>query len=835
MNMEAARGPLVADNRPEPQRDLNRHLAAMLSDIALSMAQQNSNRSVFEEVNYLKFGLTFLISLTLILIAWAIFEVMAQHPTTRAFARQRLFHPKCLAATKSGEDHRDPPPDVKALNSVLLGAFTIPDDKLSGLMGPGGSLTYRMIRYCVYFGNLSLVYVLTVLVPLYLSQYHTPSENATDHLLGMTSINFISSRNPSHMWVVVISAYLVCFFWVVVIFTEWQHVKAVRLSWEHDSRSYDVQSHYSLLVERNAQSRRLKELKMHLVKVLGKDESEISVVMPVYYNARLHELQTRRLWAYLTPSICYRGGAKDELLNKYDAQIYHQRILLRQEISQFGVSSIMQPGGTSVQRLSQRYSTSTHRSWSLIDENLPEGTLSQITVKSARSFGSSLKRIFIASHCPAYFVTMCTMRSRTVLSHMYSSQGDTFARITPAPAPRDIIWSNVTIEREVISIRKTFVNILFVFVILTYSIPLNLLLERSRKYRQESDVAESPDRWVKQMLYLFFPAIVQTVISQMMPRLLRLVSHKYERFKTYPEVTRHVMQRTFILQLLTIYIIVYGELWFDARNLRRGFIAFLDSTIHGFRQLGRAMPPVAMYFTSSVVINMVMEIAHPLIKPVDLIIVLWDRYVSRNLKAWDECPLFQMRYTGTMITYLTLLNTMFTFAVISPLVVFFCWIFWCLSYVWNTYSLIYLNNRRNEIGTSYSPTMYSAISFSLILSQLSVYLVIWSQSRAMFNKQTHPQLYVIAALVILLTFFKYGTMRNFNFKSNQFTSLSISADIDSAHKPEEISALFNPEYYMQPEAKLVEESPDEYGTGTGPIPEGTSESETAILIQNHIS
>ena len=108
------------------------------------------------------------------------------------------------------------------------------------------------------------------------------------------------------------------------------------------------------------------------------------------------------------------------------------------------------------------------------------------------------------------------------------------------------------------------------------------------------------------------------------------------------------------------------------------------------------------------------------------------------------------------------------------------------------------------MGTSYSPTIYAAISYSLIFSQLSVYLVIWSYTKSTFGRSTNPQLYTIGALVCLLIVFKYAVMKNFRLKANEFVSLAISAEIDQTNKPEQVSALFDPQYYLQPPARIDE-------------------------------
>jgi hypothetical protein len=822
--------PQVPQHPPVSGRLILR-LSSMFMRIADETASQYAERSIYEDVDYVQFALTFLASLIIIICAWLIFEYMARHPSWRCLVRQRLFHPKCIAATRKGDDHRDAPPDVNSWNSVLLGAFSIPEEKLPGLMGPGGHLTYRLMQYCVYFANLSLVYSLTVLVPLYISQFYHATKVQVD-LLKMISISFISPTNPSHMWVVVISCYLLCAYWAMAIYTEWQHIKAVRLSWEHDSRSYNLQSHYTLMVERTESNRRLTELKSYFANLLGKEESEVQIVMPVYYTPVLNSLESRRFWLQVLPQWCMRTD-KPTRIAKYTQQIDQEKERLRFSI----VSSGMATGVSKPSYNRQSLSMSVDEGPDMIGN----GSLSQTTVKTASSIGVFIKHVFIATHSPTYFVTLRTMRSRTILSHMYRAQGDTFARITPASAPRDYIWSNLTVNRSVIVTRRNFARFFLIAFSILYPVPLNALLDLGRKYRNEaaSNNLFAPDNtgppfmsreWFREILFLFFPAIVQVTISQLFPRILRLLSHKYEKFKTYQEVTQHVIHRTYLLQLLTIYIIVYGEMWIDISRLKNGFSYFIASLVEKFRRLGRAMPPVALYFSTSVMVTMIMEIAYPLILLLDIILVVWDRYVAGNIRAWEECDIQQIKYTGSIIAYLTLLNTMFTFSVMAPVVVFFCWIFWCLSHVVTLYQLIYQNNRRYEVGTSYSPTIYAAISYSLIFSQLSVYLVMWSYSRSTFGRSTNSQLYTIGGLVFLLIVFKYVLMKNFRLKSNEFVSLAISADIDQTSKPEQTSSLFDPEYYLQPAARTEEPADLPIPTRLSVVREGSQDVEATLIL-----
>ena len=44
-------------------------------------------------------------------------------------------------------------------------------------------------------------------------------------------------------------------------------------------------------------------------------------------------------------------------------------------------------------------------------------------------------------------------------------------------------------------------------------------------------------------------------------------------------------------------------------------------------------------------------------------------------------------------------------------------------------------------------------------------------------------------------------MRNFASHAGNFTSLTISSEIDKSNDPDDIAKRFDPEYYLQPEAK----------------------------------
>ena len=771
-------------------------LKVMYVNMAKMAAQEYDWQTVYDEIEYVQLSFTFGVAFLVLVFAWIIFEFFAQSGSTRSLYRQRLFHSKCVKATLEGADHRTPPPDVRKLNSVIFGAFSIPAEKLPGLMGPGAHLSYRLMQHCLYFAHVAVVYSLLVLIPVFLSQYFRHKGKKPQDLLKMMGVNYVSQSNPSHMWMIVISAYLMAYYWMLVIYSEWQHVKQVRLSWEHDSRSFHFQSHYSLLVEREAASKPVR-VKGYLSKLLQRDEAEIPIVTPVLDPSKLWELEARRACA---ASLSCAG---DHSVDELDIAIAAERAALKSRVEE----------GSDEKRKGRREAKPLKLGSADIDEELkPEvGGLTATTVKTTSTLLGAISRIFILYRPATYFVTLKSMSSRTILARMYGETQGGIGRLTPAPPACDLIWNNMTVEHKTIETRQYCVRILLFVFGVTYAIPIikiqNLARDYNKRLLEDVDRVKEPSfaspQWNAEIMALYFPALLQILLSQMLPILFRAVSLYYERYKTFQEVTKFVTHRTFLFQLLTVYLFVFEEVWFDVTKVSGGLVVFVDSVVSRLRRLGQAIPPVSLYFASTVILNLVTEITVEIASPLMLIRSLYGRFILGNKNAWEDVGMVQFRYTSSMTTYLTLLNIMFTFGIIAPAVVFVCWIFWAVSYLWNTYAFIYLNNRKYEEATAFCATLYSGISTSLILSQFALFFLLWSLDSTVWNNHIQPQVYVSSALILLIFLFKYVVMHDFQVRASGATSLALAADIDLVNETHDVVEKFNHKYYYQPEIRDV--------------------------------
>ena len=778
--------------------DTNTQIKGLFGEIASVALERASLTTVYGDIKYTQLPVTFFAALGLLLLSWLLFEYMARGSSTRILFQQRKFDETCSYHSEGGVDSRDIPPDIPDGKSVLLAVFSIPQDKMLGLMGPGAHLSYRLMRHCTSFASFAMMYAVLVLVPVYICQFHQRSDRS--NILTKIAVTHISPLNPSHMWVVVISSYIMCIYWAIVIYSEWQVVKSTMLSASHDSLYSHFQSRYSLLVETRRGSPPV-NLRIQLCNILGKGIEEIPIVSTIVDTTSLDALLFKLWITNATPSFLFFRQTKHDSLMNTLRSVVAERERLRSLAKQLHYEAYRDSDVET-----RVVSTEVEKS-SVAKQKSGVG-LGDTTVRTTASLFMYLFGLIKTARVPTYFVSLRSMSSKAILTHMYRvhagssvSGGDSFARITPAPAPSEIIWGNITVDRNIIVVRKIFTRIVLILCAVLLPFPVVWIQGYARDYKTESstpgETAEfGSAAWRSELFCLYLPALIQMVLSQTIPRVLRMVSLYYERYKTYKDVSKYVLHRTLLFQLLTIYIIVFGDLWVELSNTNDGILIMFDSILVRFRRLGHDIPPVAHYFASTVILSLLTETAVEMLLPAKVLIGLFEKYVKNTPNPWANCGKVQFRHSSSMASYISLLSIMFTFSLISPVIVLFCWCFWAFSYVWNTYAFIYLNNRQYEVGASFAPTIYSSVMTTLIASQFALFIVVWSADSSKWKYHISGQVSAFALIIILLILFKYVVMGNFIIHSGDSTSLSLSAEVDRRQSSDQ---MFSDSYYIQPE------------------------------------
>jgi hypothetical protein len=680
---------------------------------------------------------------------------------------------------------------------------------LPRLMGHGGYLSYRIMKHCMYFAYLWLFYSMVVIVPVFYCQGNFEQDDSI--VLENITLSNIFEANPSHLWAIVISAYVMCGYWVLVISSEWHLVKQTQIKCDHTNLYTIEQSSYSLMVQsRNTEGDT--PMVKTLRKLLGPATRHIFMASKVLGVSRLRELLRQRSWNRFVNWCCKCRTRRNDGTLEDDILAERNNIRQSSELTNL-VTQIVVDG----EALGTTFRSKT--------QDALDTAVGHTTVRTTSAALRTFSSLFVPYRIPTYFITFTSMRTRTILAQGYQSEaygsGSTIS-LMPAATPTDIIWENVTVDPGVTQSRKLLVRVVLIFIAAAFAYPIVIVQEAVRKLY--IDGAQGGIGWLLQLVVLYTAPVLQIALWQIIPAVLRVISKYYELFKTHQEVARYVIHRSFLFQLLTIYVIVFGDLWPGFAAWSNGMDLFIESLVIRFRLLGLVIPPLGHYFSSMIIIGMLTDTAFSMIGPFMLIGILWDLYINKDERAWEKVGMMQYRYSSSFTFILALLNILLSFCLICPFITVIACVFWTMNTLWTKYALIYSNNRKYEIGTSFSSISFSAIATSLVFSQVSLLVVLWSMNSSKWTGDISYQVLAIALLVGMLLIYKYFLMRNFHDHPVDSVSLSLASDIDATRATTDVTASFSKEYYIQPEGhtrsragstliQQSEKSVDEYGHG----------------------
>jgi hypothetical protein len=217
-------------------------------------------------------------------------------------------------------------------------------------------------------------------------------------------------------------------------------------------------------------------IRKSLSEIISKPLTEFVFISTIHSTEELNRLRRNKFWISMTPSILFLGMSKVERLQNYDKQISSELAALRAQRSESSNNGGERQHESEIAVIESA-------------ENPPRKSFGLATVRTTTWIFQDILRLFVANRIPAYFVTLRTMASRNALVLMYRghskgmmSDGSKLARITAAPAPDDIIWNNITVERRVIKIRRLFVRTMLLIIAIGFAYPITLLQTYAKEH-----------------------------------------------------------------------------------------------------------------------------------------------------------------------------------------------------------------------------------------------------------------------------------------------------------------------------------------------------------------
>lgn len=152
------------------------------------------------------------------------------------------------------------------------------------------------------------------------------------------------------------------------------------------------------------------------------------------------------------------------------------------------------------------------------------------------------------------FVTFRTLTPVTVTTSAPLTYDRNPMKVSVAPEPRDIVWQNVQIDRDISAGRAFVANVLLGLGVLLWSIPLTLI----QAWAKVENVAKIPGlEWVgnmgggrlKPLINGYLPVITLLGLILLLPLIFNWVATSYEKRKTLSGVQNSIVGRYFYYQV----------------------------------------------------------------------------------------------------------------------------------------------------------------------------------------------------------------------------------------------------------------------------------------------
>eukprot|EP00592_Proboscia_alata_P015609 CAMPEP_0194394914 /NCGR_PEP_ID=MMETSP0174-20130528/124122_1 /TAXON_ID=216777 /ORGANISM="Proboscia alata, Strain PI-D3" /LENGTH=740 /DNA_ID=CAMNT_0039190771 /DNA_START=1250 /DNA_END=3472 /DNA_ORIENTATION=- len=426
------------------------------------------------------------------------------------------------------------------------------------------------------------------------------------------------------------------------------------------------------------------------------------------------------------------------------------------------------------------------------------GRLSPLGSKESRQFDSE-NVDHLEDHmnevCDKAFVEMRTFAASTVaLQTMHSSKPGSM-QVTTAPEPRDILWPNVYVSKGATRTRSFIGDTLVLILITFYVVPVALV---SLLLSESAIVSFSPRLAQLDQASAFFSSAIGMVqpmclvgIQQVLPVLFIQIG-KAEGIVAFSEVQMKAFSRYFLFQVLNIFLVsaIAGSV-FDTLAI------VIENPESAFEMLGNSLPRMSSFFVTLVVMKTFLGLGMELVRAVSLVqasarylmfpnsTLRQQRSVRMGMRAIDDPGWFVFHKILAQDMLVVVISVVF--AVVAPIVLFPCGLFFLLSRILWTHHHLYIYESVFETGGLFWPKIFRRFVFGLIIAQATI-------TGQFILKEARHQAYATVALMFLTYTFLRKTRARYDGPSSKLPlevatvmDISVAQEKDYARKRQVLS------------------------------------------------
>lgn len=415
------------------------------------------------------------------------------------------------------------------------------------------------------------------------------------------------------------------------------------------------------------------------------------------------------------------------------------------------------------------------------------------------------------------FVVMRTYTASTIaIQSMHSSKPGSM-EVTTAPEPRDILWENVYLSKGAKRTRTLILEILCLLLIAFYIVPVALV---SLLVSESALVSISPRLNQLDKASSLFSAAIATVqpvclvmLQQLLPPLFMKISRLEGRL-SFSEAQMKSFSRYFMWQVLNVFLVtsIAGSI-FDTLAI---IIATPESA---FEMLGNSLPRMSSFFVSFVTIKTFTGLGVEISRIVSIVqnailIILFPystlrakRSTRMAMRAIDDPGWFNMHKILAQDLLVVVIGVVF--AVVAPIVLIPCALFFFLSRIVWTHQFLYVYESAFETGGMFWPKIFRRFVFGLVIAQATI-------TGQFILKGARHEAYATIALMFLTYFFLRSTRARY--------------DATSAFLPLEVATMMDISVGNDAEKKLKKKQREmhRYDANLGRLPHDHSEDDMSV-------
>lgn len=321
------------------------------------------------------------------------------------------------------------------------------------------------------------------------------------------------------------------------------------------------------------------------------------------------------------------------------------------------------------------------------------------------------------------FVTFRSKRTQAVAIGLPSlSAAHPDMQVTPAPAPTDIIWENLSASTEhteamaYMTSAFYYTGLVFWTVVLTFIAGLSNLSHLA----EYMPFLNSLDDTSYAVLQGLLPVLVMMVFLSLVPYAMEMISKHIERRKTISSVQEQVFKWFFLYQIANVYLLLL------AGSAVTSVSGIVDNPTNILYEISTALPITSVFFMNYLITTALTGVTMNYLQIVPMLYFAFMRIfykesrLTRRMLLEGPLAKISVNYGATLPDGLYVLCILLLYWVISPFIIFIALVYFGAAYLCWKYQFLYVIVRTYEGRGKFWYGLYTYSMVALLASTVTM-------------------------------------------------------------------------------------------------------------------